>query len=369
MSNTQPFNVVELREEFHKIPELGFQEKKTSELIVSKLKELGLSPITGIGGTGVAAYIDGTEPGPTVMLRADMDALPFVQDGKPCTIHACGHDCHVSVILAVASRLIGKIRKGRVKLFFQPAEETLLGALRSVEDGVVDDVDIALGCHVRPIQDIPDGTVCASINHTSSTFMRIKLQGLTAHAARPHLGKSAVEAAVLITNALNSLWMNPLKGWSAKVTAIRAEAAAANIIPDQGEMMLDIRAESNDLMKEFLEKIEKTVVAAADAVGVTATVEYPGGVIPAPNYDKELTAQVEETIKEVLGADRLAPSCGAGGEDFHYFSAKKPSLKNAYIGIGTGAHPGLHHPQMTLNPNSLENGVKVLVAQTLKILG
>ena len=102
--DTKDFDVVAMRTDLHQIPELGFNEHKTSDYVAAKLKEMGLEPIRGIGGTGVVAYIDGTEPGPTVMLRADMDALPFVIDGKDACIHACGHDSHTAMVLATAAK-------------------------------------------------------------------------------------------------------------------------------------------------------------------------------------------------------------------------------------------------------------------------
>ena len=303
---------------------------------------MGLEPIRGIGGTGVVAYIDGTEPGPTVMLRADMDALPFVIDGKDACIHACGHDSHTAMVLATAAKLIGHVKKGRVKLFFQPAEETLFGALKSYDDGVLDDVDYAFGAHVRPIQDIPDGTVCAAVRHTSSTFCIVELKGKVAHGSRPHLGASVVEAAVLATNAVNSIWVNPNKAWSAKVTSIDCASTATNIIPDKGKMILDIRAQDNETMNELLEKLKTAITNACACVNVTC---------------------------EVLGEDKVAKDCGGGGEDFHYFKQKKPELHAAYIGVGTGVTPGLHDPRMTMNPESLRNGVKVLERLILNVVG
>lgn len=367
MAHTE-FDVVQLRTDLHQMPELGFQEVRTSDYVAKKLEELGLKVIRGIGGTGVVAYIDGEEPGPTVMMRADMDALPYVINGEHVNIHACGHDCHTAMGLTIASQMIGKVKKGRLKMFFQPAEEVLTGAIRCIEDGVLDDVDIAVGAHVRPIQDIPTGTVCPSVNHTSSTFMHVTLKGLTAHASRPHLGHSTVEAAVLATNAVNSIWMDPSKAWSAKVTNINAAAAAANIVPDHGSMVLDVRAQTNPLMKELLEKIENCIVNAAKCVNCEAEVTTPGGVIPAAEYDEGLVEEMRETIVETLGPDKLARPCGGGGEDFHYFVQKKPGLKAVYIGVGAGATPGLHHPQMTLDAEQLRLGVKVLVAFLTKKL-
>lgn len=328
-----------------------------------------MKPIRGIGKTGVVAYIDGTEPGPTVMLRCDMDALPYTIDGKKVAIHACGHDSHMAMGLATASNLIGKVKKGRVKLFFQPGEEVLTGALECIKDGVLDDVDIAFGAHVRPIQDIPDGTVCPAVRHTSSTGVEVTLKGRTAHASRPHLGASTVEAAALIVNAVNSLWVNPNKAWSAKVTQIDCKAGAFNIIPDKGVMALDCRAQDNATMAELLEKLKVAITNAAASVGVEATLRHPGGIIPAAEYDESLVDEARETIKEVLGEDKLAKDCGGGGEDFHYFVQKKPGIRTAYIGVGTGVTPGLHDPTMTMNAKSLQNGVDVLTQLVLKHVG
>ena len=165
------FEVKSLYEDLHQMPELGFQEVKTSAYVVEKLKEMGYTNITtGVGKTGVVAVEEGAEPGPCVMLRADMDALPFKVDGKDCVIHACGHDSHTAMLLAAAALLKGKIKRGKLKLLFQPAEETLKGALAVIEDGVLDDVDMALGLHIRPEGDIPDGTIAAALLHSASIF-------------------------------------------------------------------------------------------------------------------------------------------------------------------------------------------------------
>ena len=266
-------------------------------------------------------------------------------------------------------RKIGHVKKGRVKLFFQPAEETLFGALKSYDDGVLDDVDYAFGAHVRPIQDIPDGTVCAAVRHTSSTFCIVELKGKVAHGSRPHLGASVVEAAVLATNAVNSLWVNPNKAWSAKVTSIDCASTATNIIPDKGKMILDIRAQDNETMTELLEKLKTAITNACACVNVTCEITFPGGVIPAAVYDEDLVDQVRKTIGEVLGEEKVAKDCGGGGEDFHYFKQKKPELHAAYVGVGTGVTPGLHDPRMTMNPESLRNGVKVLEKLILNVVG
>ena len=223
-------NVVEIWRDLHKTPELGFEENKTSAYLAEALEKLGFAVTRGVGKTGVMGVIRGAEPGPVLMLRADMDALPFRNDdGSIEAVHACGHDSHCAMVLAAASELAGRVRRGTLKILFQPGEETLHGALEVLKSGAVDDVDIALGCHVRPIQDIPTGTCAAAVRHTSSTFADIVIHGRTAHASRPHLGVNCAEVAAAVTQAVAAIKGDPAKVWSCKVTSIQACAAAATL--------------------------------------------------------------------------------------------------------------------------------------------
>ena len=217
-------------------------------------------------------------------------------------------------------------------------------------------------------QDIPAGTCCAAVRHSASTFLCVEIEGKSAHAARPHLGVNCAEAAALITNAICAIKMNPALTWSCKVTSISAVSSASNIIPDRGELVLDVRAQTNELMDDLLEKVRRAIEGAASSIGAKATIKFPGGVIPAAIYDEDLVAEVAQTIKEELGADKLAPDCGGGGEDFHYFKQTKPHMKAAYFGLGAGCTPGLHARNMTFDTEQLAKGVKVLVAMALKKL-
>ena len=167
-----------LRRELHEMPELALHEKRTSAYVAEKLKALGIETHENVGGsTGVVGIIRGTEPGPVFMLRADMDALPFVIDGKPCCIHACGHDGHTAMLLAAASRLKDKIKRGTLKLLFQPAEETLQGAPVIIKAGVIDDVDYALGAHIRPIQDVRPACSAQQFGIPPQPLSRLSLKG------------------------------------------------------------------------------------------------------------------------------------------------------------------------------------------------
>ena len=209
---------VALWQDLHQIPELAMQEVKTSAYVAKTLEDLGIPVTRNVGGTGVVGYIRGEEPGPVLMLRADMDALPFTIDGKECAIHACGHDSHTAMLLAAASRLVGTIKKGAVKLVFQPAEENITGATAMIKDGVLDDVDYALGAHIRPIQDVPAGQICAGVMHSASLTTFVEIEGRSAHAARPHLGINAIDVGTAVVQAVQAIWLNPAGVWSMKCT-------------------------------------------------------------------------------------------------------------------------------------------------------
>lgn len=363
-------DVVSVWKDLHEFPELAFQEVRTSAYLADALEKLGYEVTRGVGKTGVVGVLRGEEPGPVLMLRADMDALPFPkEDGTIEAVHACGHDAHCAMVLCVAERLVGRVKKGTLKIVFQPAEEKLQGALCLLEAGVIDDVDVALGCHLRPIQDIPAGTCCAAVRHLSSTFAKIDIHGRTAHASRPHLGINCAEVASSVTLAIAAIKGNPALVWSCKVTGIEATAGAVNIIPDTATVTLDIRAQTNELMEELLEKIRMAAEGSAAAYGATAKLVLPGGVVPAAVYDEDLVGDVTETIRDTLGADKLAKDCGGGGEDFHFYKKMRPTIRAAYFGVGAGCTPGLHNRDMHFDPVHLDMGVKVMTAQALKIVG
>ncbi len=364
------FDVVGMYRDLHAMPELGFEEVKTSAYVAERLKELGYEVTTGLGGTGVVGVMKGSEPGPVLMLRADMDALPFKnEDGSIERIHACGHDGHTAMLLASAKEFVGKVKRGTLKLLFQPAEETLHGALKVLETGVADDVDFVMGLHVRPIQDCPPGHITAGIFHQASTFVEIQISGRAAHASRPHLGINCAEAAALVTMAVSAIKLDPNKRWSCKVTSIYTPSSAVNIIPDKAILKLDVRTQTDELMNEALDKIKTAAQSAAASVGATAQVLLPGPVMLAAVYDEELKSEIRESVTRLFGADRLAPDCSAGGEDFHFFRNAKKHPKVAYFGVGAGCTPGLHARDMHFDPEYLRNGVKVLVDVALKKVG
>ena len=360
-------NSTELRRELHPLAELGLNVKNTSEFVLQKLRSLGIEADRVKDTWGVLGVIRGSEPGPVVLLRADMDALPFKNaDGSTVAIHACGHDGHMSMLLEAASRLAGKVRRGTLKLLFQPAEETMQGALLMVEKGVLDDVDIAVGAHVRPVQDLKPGTLCAAVLYSGFAFPIVTVRGKAAHGSRPQLGVNAIDAACAIIGAVNAIHMTPDVHWTVKPTQIKADGAM-NIIPPVCTIRFDIRAKSNEVMKGLLEKFERAVKSSADAIGASAEIEM-GIVGPAPDYDPEIVKELGECIEEVAPG-RLAPNCGGGGEDFNFFKTERPSIRTGYFGVGVGAAPGLHNREMNFDDTLLPMGAAVFEKFVLRHLG
>ena len=354
----------------HTIPEIGFEEFKTAAYLAEELGKAGYAVKTGIGGTGVIGMLDSGYPGPTVALRADMDALAHIIDKQECAIHSCGHDAHAAIVLTVAEKIAKTgIKKGKLKIFFQPAEEKLFGALRTIEDGVIDDVDILLGIHLRPIQEAKLHQATPALCHGASYIMEAEIQGEACHGARPHLGVNAIDGAAAVVNAINAIHVNPVIPSTVKVTKLQAGGAALNAIPDKAHMAFDLRAQNNVIMKELQDKVSRAIEGGAATVGASADIKLVGGC-PAAEYNDEIIALAKEAIAAVLGEQGLLePITTPGGEDFHFFVKHKPSLKTGYIGLGADLTPGLHSPAMAFDQRALLNGVNILIYMVNQLVG
>lgn len=354
----------------HGIPELGLLEHQTAAFLAQHLKAAGYEVETGIGGTGVIGVLRGEAPGPTLALRADMDALHHIVNGKECAIHSCGHDAHSAMVLCAAELAAkNKLAAGTLKVIFQPAEETLVGALTMIEAGAIADADMIVGIHLRPGQEAKLGQATPALYHGSSYIMEAAIEGITAHGARPHLGVNAIDAAAAVVNAINAIHMNPVTPTSIKVTKLHAGGAALNAIPDKADLAIDIRSQDNGLMDELIKKAQRAIENAAASVGAKAIVTIKGGV-PAAEYSNDMIELAREAIVQVLGKQGLLPPITTpGGEDFHFYVKHKPSIKAGYIGLGCDLSPGLHHPEMKFDTAALINGVDILLYIVKKRLG
>jgi amidohydrolase len=371
------------RREFHRIPEIGFEEYETSALIAEKLRALGLEPRTGVGGTGVVALIEGAHPGRTLLLRADMDGLPIEErtglpysSVHPNRMHACGHDTHVTMLLAAARILLERRDEihGCVKLVFQPAEEGLGGAAAMIEDGVLEDphVDAAIGCHIwnsMPVGlvGVREGPIMAA-----SDRVNIVIEGQGGHGAMPHVCADAIVAAAQVITTLQTIVSRRVAPLEAGVVTIGTihGGHASNIIADRVEMEGTVRSFDEDLWRQMPGHIEQVVTGVCAAMGVRGTVEYRRGV-PTTTNDPAMTALVREAAMEALGAERVVlPEQSTGGEDMSLFLRAAPGC---FFFVGSqnpakGADKPHHHPEFEVDEDALPNGVKVLVASALRYL-
>ncbi len=364
--------VTEFYEYLHTIPEEGFLEVKTSAFLADQLETMGYQVSRNLAGkTGVLGVYDTGVEGPVVAIRADMDALGHVIDGVRCSRHTCGHDAHSSVVLAAAEELIRSklIKKGKLKVIFQPAEEIGTGALSVLEAGVMDDVEYIFGSHLRPSEEASFGQISPAIHYASSSQVTVVFHGKPAHGARPHLGINAIDAATAAIMAVNAIHLRPSDSYSAKATRFICDVGVTNAIPDEATVTWDLRAQFNPTMDELRAKFFSAIEAGAATVG--ASMEIKGDkTIPAAELDEEATQIVKEAIIEVVGENGLTePVYTPGGEDFFFYTRQKPSLKAGFFGLGCDLEPGLHHPDMHFNLESLPYGVAVFKNIVLRILG
>lgn len=339
----------------HAIPEKGWEEVETSKYLSKRLEEAGFEVTRNVGDTtGVIGTLKGKEEGPVFAVRADMDALAF----KDAVIHACGHDANCTMVLNAALQIAkAGIKRGTLKIVFQPAEEVLGGSQAILASGLLEGVDEMVGIHLRPIQEAKLGQATAALWHGSSGFINAQVKGLASHGARPHLGTNAIDGAAAVVNAINAIKLNPTVPYSIKTTKLIAGGSSSNLIPDTADMTFDIRAQSNEAMEELINKAMRAIKEGAATVGAEATAKLEGGV-PAAEYDEEMIKRTEKAIKAVLG-EVLDPIYTPGGEDFHYYSTKG-NIKTGFVGLGADLEPGLHHPEMKFNLEALIHGTKII---------
>ncbi|CAG9606929.1 M20 peptidase aminoacylase family protein [Pseudoneobacillus rhizosphaerae] len=353
----------------HTHAEVSWREVETTKFLCSQLEKLGIRYETFEDHTGVIGYWGNKEDGPTIGIRADMDALFQLVDGEWKANHSCGHDAHMTMVLHTITCLkeIGYTPKGLIKIIFQPAEESGKGAQAIIEKGVIEDINYLLGIHLRPIQEMEFGKAAPAIYHGATTLLKGEVKGIQAHGARPHLGINVVDSVGSIIHAVNSVKMDPTVSASAKVTMIKAGGDNLNTIPDHAEFGLDVRAEQNEVMTDLLKRVQHAVVTSGSVNHAEVKLE-PLASMVAAEASSELERIVEVAIVEALGEDGLVPPpVTPGGEDFHFYKQTYPHIQSTMVGLGTGLAPGLHHPNMSFNLDALLNGVRILSLAILQI--
>lgn len=353
----------------HANPEIAWEEYRTTEYIESLLQAEGYKVHTLKESTGL--YVEIGEGKPVVGLRTDMDALWQEVDGEMRANHSCGHDGHMTMIIGVLL-LLKKLSvewKGTLRVLFQPAEEKGQGALSFVERGLIDDVDYLFGVHLRPIQELEDGTFSPAIHHGASMTISSEIYGVEAHAARPHLGKNAIEVGSSLVEALKSIRIDSMIPYSAKVTVFQAGGRSGNIIPGKAFINVDVRAQTNEGMQELYKDIQRIVKGVSTLYEANIELKVLTD-IAAAKVNEEAEEILKHAIIESVGEEKLRPALFTpGGEDFHFYSKLRPHIKATMLGLGCGLSPGLHHPDMTFNHAQLLPGVEILTRSVLKATG
>lgn len=367
--------LVAWRRDFHQHPELGFEEHRTSMIVAEHLERLGLEVNRGVGRTGVVGILRGKEPGPTIALRADMDALP-IQDQKTVKYrsavdgkaHLCGHDAHTTMLMGAAQFLVelGAPEKGNIKFIFQPAEEGLAGAAAMIEDEVLEHphVDAIAGLHVFPT--VPTGHVTAvrGIGCAASDRIRIKVIGKGGHAAYPHQTVDSVVVAAQVVSALQAIvsrQVDPVD--SAVITIGKIQGGfASNVIAPDVELLGTVRTLNPVIREEMPERIERVVKGVTESMGATYEFYYHKGY-PSIINDDEMVDLVLETSEQVLGSGShqlVKPTMG--GEDFSFYTHKVPGVFFR-LGVRNEAKEAvypLHHPLFDIDEDALPLGVAML---------
>ncbi|HET7578506.1 MAG TPA: M20 peptidase aminoacylase family protein [Bacillales bacterium] len=371
MKNTTETLETKLQQVFdhlHMHPEISWEEVRTTQYVKKILGENGCRVRTFDDCTGVIGEIGQGKP--IVAIRADMDALWQKVDGVFQANHSCGHDAHMTMVLGVvlALKQQAALPEGTIRFIFQPAEEKGSGALKMVEKGIVDDVDYLYGVHLRPVQEAANGKATPAIFHGAARLVEGEIIGEDAHGARPHLGTNAIDVGAALVNLVNRIHLNPMVPFSAKVTKFLAGSKSANIIPGSASFSIDMRAQTNEAMKELYAKLEHGVGSLADEFGVTIDL-LPEAEIAAAEVHPKAQHFMAESIKQNLSEKNLLePIVTPGGDDFHFYTLQRPHLKATMLGLGCDLAPGLHHPDMKFDRKVLMAGTEILMNAILMTL-
>jgi amidohydrolase len=371
--------VIATRRDLHAHPELGFEETRTAEIVAERLRSFGYDVHTGIGKTGVVGVLRGTRPGKTIMLRADMDALP-IEEENPVpyrsqttgTMHACGHDGHVAMLLG-AARLVSERRDeiaGTVCFLFQPAEEGKGGAKAMVADGVLErfGIERAYGLHLASAH--PSGQVGFREGpfYASSDSLEITIEGKGGHGASPHLSVDPVYVAaqfVVAVQQIVSRQIDPIEPAVVTIGAIHG-GTTHNVIPSRVRLLGTVRAFDAGVRSQMAARIERVLRGICESSGATYGFEYIWRY-PVTSNDAEQTRYARALAERVAGPGYVADVPRLmGAEDFSFFAERVPACFFT-IGSNGGENSAFphHHARFDIDETALATGVRMMTALAL----
>ncbi len=390
---------------FHKNPELSHREFKTAARLAAEIRALGFDVTEGVGGTGVVAVME-NGPGPTVMIRADMDGLPVKEDSglsyasiatqedidgvvKP-VMHACGHDTHITALVGTARQMAARKDQwsGTLVLIGQPAEERISGARMMLEDGLYKRFpkpDYALAFHVSA--GTPSGRIEAPLGITgsSSDSVDIIVHGVGAHGASPHKGVDPVLIAAQIVVSLQSVvsrTIAPLDPGVITVGAIHG-GSKHNIISDEVRMQLTVRSDDPKVREQLLDGIDRVAEGVAISMGVPKklmpeVIRSKTESTPPTINDRETAEIIRAAISQNMGEGVLfeQPRTGMGAEDFAYFVTPETGVKGVYLDVGGTPEkdvekaPSHHSPFFKIEPApAIKTGVEAMTVSAIALFG
>jgi amidohydrolase len=378
-------NIVAWRRRLHQYPELGFREHLTAAFVHQRLEEWGITHQTGIAGTGIVAILIGSTPGPVLAIRADMDALPILEENDvpyrsqhEGTMHACGHDGHTAIALATAYYLFQHSHTfgGTVKIIFQPAEEGPGGAAPMIAEGVLKnpDVDAIIGLHLW--NNLPLGTVGVRSGPLMAAveLFDCEIQGKGGHGAIPQQTIDSILVASQVVNALQTIVarnVNPLDAAVVTVGSFHA-GRTHNVIADTAEITGTVRYFNPDLAALLPQRIEQVIAGVCQSHGAAYKLNYRK-LYPAVINDAAIASLVRSVAENVVETSAgVVPDCQTmGGEDMSYFLQAVPGC---YFFLGSAnetlglAYPH-HHPRFDFDETALSMGVELFARCVEKFCG
>lgn len=390
---------------FHRNPELSNLESKTAKRLATEIRAFGFEVTEGVGGTGIVAVME-NGPGPTIMIRADMDGLPIREDSgldyasqalqvdesgvEQPVMHACGHDVHITALIGTARQMAERSEdwSGTLILIGQPAEERISGARAMLEDGLYERFpkpDYALAFHVDA--DGPSGkvTVPQEVVASSSDSVDIIVHGVGTHGAAPHQGIDPVLIASQIVVSLQSVVSRSIAPLSAGVITVGAIHGGTkhNIIGSKVEMQLTVRSDDSEVRTKLLDGIDRVAKGVALSMGVPddllpEVIRSPVETTPPTLNDPPTAMRVLAAVTEQMGESYLynSPREGMGAEDFAYFVQPELGVKGVYFSVGgtpedeLGSQPSHHSPFFKIEPEpSVKSGIEATVISAMTLFG
>lgn len=374
--------LIAFRRDLHRNPELSMQEYKTSLKIMQRLETEGIPCCFIYEKLGVTALISGTHPGPTIALRADIDALPLSENtglefasSEANIMHACGHDIHTTVLLGIAIVLWHNRDKfaGDIRLIFQPSEESADGSKLVIQAGLLKGISCIVGFHCWP--ELPSGTVGFKTGPMMAASDTVKLVviGKGGHAAHPNLCADPITATAAIITVMQTIISRETAPNDAAVLSITriCGGTCSNVIPSSVECEGTCRTLTPEVRKAMEGKIVRVAKNTAAAMNVQCKVTYTKGCPPLIN-NNELIGYAETAVRNVLGDDAVKqleyPSMGS--EDFSFYLESVPGI---FLRLGTSNYMqnskfGLHNPSVVFDEGAIPTGVKALTSVAVQIL-